>query len=250
MPRYFAQIDENKEVTRVVVCDDPAWLEQRLGGTWVETADPYSDAPQEVAYCGPGFGCDEEFPERFAPKWVAPVAITDPEPGQDPWTWYPVGSRVFHNGRIWRSRVAQNVWEPGTAGWHDAPPGGIPTWFQPTGSADAYTEFDDETGEPTIVKHGGKVWRNTLDANVWPPGEFGWEEVVETPPPTEPPVEPPTEPVTEAWVQPTGAHDAYPAIDPATSATYRVTHNGQTWENTHGDGNSWEPGVYGWTVVA
>jgi hypothetical protein len=44
---------------------------------------------------------------------------------------------------------------------------------------------------------------------------------------------------TPPWVQPTGAHDAYPA-------GAQVTHNGRLWENVHGDGNVWEPGVYGW----
>lgn len=44
------------------------------------------------------------------------------------------------------------------------------------------------------------------------------------------------------WVQPTGAHDAYNTGD-------RVTHNGKTWESTV-DSNVWEPGVYGWEVVA
>lgn len=42
------------------------------------------------------------------------------------------------------------------------------------------------------------------------------------------------------WVQPTGAHDAY-------AAGAQVTHNGRLWENSHGDGNIWEPGVFGWT---
>ena len=42
------------------------------------------------------------------------------------------------------------------------------------------------------------------------------------------------------WVQPQGGHDAYPA-----GAT--VTHGGKRWLNTHGDGNIWEPGVFGWT---
>ena len=45
----------------------------------------------------------------------------------------------------------------------------------------------------------------------------------------------------QPWVQPTGAHDTY-------NAGAVVTHNGQTWDNTHGDGNSWEPGVYGWAA--
>ena len=42
------------------------------------------------------------------------------------------------------------------------------------------------------------------------------------------------------WRQPTGAHDAYPA-------NAKVSHNGKHWINTYGDGNSWEPGVCGWT---
>lgn len=44
------------------------------------------------------------------------------------------------------------------------------------------------------------------------------------------------------WVQPTGAQNAYRLGE-------RVTHNGQTWENTGSDANVWEPGVFGWTVV-
>jgi len=51
-----------------------------------------------------------------------------------------------------------------------------------------------------------------------------------------------------AWIQPTGAHNSYPATDVRGDQT-RVTHNGQTWRNSHGNGNSWAPGVFGWTVV-
>ena len=45
-----------------------------------------------------------------------------------------------------------------------------------------------------------------------------------------------------AWVQPTGAHDAYSKGD-------KVTHNGKRWTSDV-DNNTWEPGVYGWTEVA
>ncbi|MDL2318058.1 hypothetical protein LJC74_03055 [Eubacteriales bacterium OttesenSCG-928-A19] len=45
------------------------------------------------------------------------------------------------------------------------------------------------------------------------------------------------------WIQPIGSHDAYKAGD-------KVTHSGKRWVNTHGDGNIWEPGVYGWEEVA
>lgn len=41
------------------------------------------------------------------------------------------------------------------------------------------------------------------------------------------------------WVQPSGAHDAYRKGD-------KVTHNGSRWTSDM-DGNTWEPGVYGWT---
>jgi|GEM_PF-2613846 len=48
------------------------------------------------------------------------------------------------------------------------------------------------------------------------------------------------------WIQPTGAHDAYPATDAAGRPT-RVEHNGRNWQNAHGNGNIWEPGSFGWT---
>lgn len=44
------------------------------------------------------------------------------------------------------------------------------------------------------------------------------------------------------WRQPTGAHDAY-------KNGAKVSHNGKHWINTYGDGNNWEPGVFGWDLV-
>jgi hypothetical protein len=43
-----------------------------------------------------------------------------------------------------------------------------------------------------------------------------------------------------AWIQPTGAHDAYPigAV---------VTHAGQAWASITAD-NIWAPGVFGWEI--
>lgn len=41
-----------------------------------------------------------------------------------------------------------------------------------------------------------------------------------------------------AWVQPTGAHNAYPL-------GAKVTHKGKTWTSTAA-ANVWRPGVYGW----
>lgn len=44
--------------------------------------------------------------EGQAPEWVQPDS-TNP---------YGVGDRVSHNGKVWESLVANNVWEPGATG--------------------------------------------------------------------------------------------------------------------------------------
>ncbi len=68
--------------------------------------------------------------------------------------------------------------------------------------------------------HGGKLWESLIDFNVWEP-PVGWREIVSEGYP--------------AWVQPTGAHDAY-------AIGARVTHLGQTWQSNT-QANVWEPGT-------
>lgn len=68
--------------------------------------------------------------------------------------------------------------------------------------------------------------------NVWEPGVYGWLDKS----PVVPPVGYP------AWVQPTGAHDAY-------KLNAKVAHKGLNWNNTGSDANVWEPGVYGWVKI-
>lgn len=93
-------------------------------------------------------------------------------------------------------------------------------WKQPTSAVDAYPQG-------AKVVHGGKAWVSLTPANVWQPGVSGWrEEATGGAPP--------------AWVQPTGAHDAYPL-------GAKVTHKSKTWTSTTA-ANVWEPGVYGWTT--
>ena len=168
VPRYFAQVDESNIVIRVVVCKDSAWLATNLGGVWVETADPYLETPQEVVYCGPGFGHDDRFPERFAPQWQQPQGYYDEEGLPQPPEGYAEGALVFHNGRIWRSTTPGNVWEPGVSGWHDSPDSGIADWVQPTGAHDSYPLGAE-------VMHNGIHWVSTVADNVWEPGVYGWD---------------------------------------------------------------------------
>ena len=75
--------------------------------------------------------------------------------------------------------------------------------------------------------YAGKTWESLVDYNVWTPPTM-WREVVASGYP--------------AWVQPTGAQDAYPL-------GARVTFNGQNWENTGSAANVWQPGVFGWVVI-
>ena len=212
MSRYLAQV-ESGVVVRVIVCDDIQWATERLGGTWVETADPYAQEQAEglehVVYCGPGYGVDESFPERFAPPWVQPVAT------EDGWTTYPKGALVWHNGRIWRSTVDGNVWRPGVSAWHDAPQGGeTPRWVAPTGAHDVYPLG-------FIVQHNGKEWESLIPANATEPGSDPrwWKDLSEPDEPDQP----------DAWVQPTGAHNAYQTGD-------EVTHPDRA--NTMGEGST------------
>lgn len=162
MARYFAEVDAQNVVLRVIVAESADWCVDHLGGTWVETADPYSQEPQAVTYCGPGYGCDESFPERFAPQWRQPLGADVEEAPP-----YEKDAVVFHGGRIWRSTVDVNVWEPGVSGWHDVPLSGTPIWVQPAGAHDAY-----QTGD--VVQYNGDTWRSTTPNNVWAPGVFGW----------------------------------------------------------------------------
>jgi len=81
-----------------------------------------------------------------------------------------------------------------------------------------------------VRSHGGKQY-TCLQAHVT---QAGWE------PPNVPALWSEVKEEFAPWKQPLGAHDAYPA-------GAKVMHKGKTWLNTHGNGNIWEPGVYGWT---
>ncbi len=153
---------------------------------------------------------------NFALPWLQPTGAGDA---------YALGAIVSHNGMSWRSTIIDNVWEPGVSGWVDAT-SDIPAWLQPTGAHDAYAK-------DAVVNHNGKSWSSLVDANVWEPGVANWREAVMMPPTGE-------EAPPPAWIQPTGATDAYQIGD-------RVTHNSQTWTSTVAD-NVWEPGVYGWVA--
>lgn len=117
-------------------------------------------------------------------------------------------------------------------------PSGIPLWVQPLGATDAYKLGD-------IVMHNDKKWKSTIDANVWEPGVYGWEEVVESTDGGETDQDTPstdTDAIAD-FVQPTGAHDAYKKGD-------KVKFEGKVYESLI-DNNVYSPTAYptGWTEI-
>jgi hypothetical protein len=155
----YAELDADKRVLRVAVCDSLAWLQERLGGTWVLTGDTTST--QQGA--GPGlYDTTTIAPKRFIREWVQPFGAGDPSmPMNGDWRW--------HNGRAWRSLIDNNVWEPGVSSWREMLTE-WPAWVQPTGSTDAY-------GIGEKITFGGKHYASKIDANVWSPTGYpaGWQ---------------------------------------------------------------------------
>ena len=136
------------------------------------------------------------------------------------WTAEELTAREQADAERARYETHEAILDATAALMADAHTDGQP-WVQPTGVHDAYTKG-------ITVKHDGKTWESIVFANVWAPGVSGWREVV-------------SDGGVAAWVQPTGAHDAYQTND-------RVTHNNKTWVSTHAN-NVWEPGVFGWGEV-
>ena len=152
--------------------------------------------------------------------------------------------------KVVQAHTSQDNWRPGagTESLYDAfglDDGGYPIWSQPSGAHDAYNAGD-------IVNYNGTLYQSTINGNVWSPDVYpaGWTVYAATTEPEEPepkpepepdpePEEPPTYP---AWVQPTGAHDAYNTGD-------IVNYNGTLYKSVI-DGNVWSPDAYpqGWEV--
>lgn len=94
-------------------------------------------------------------------------------------TDYAVGDRRRYEGLLYKclqAHTSQETWNP-----TDAPslwakvlnpdPGEVPEWEQPE-STNPYMMGDK-------VRHNEKIWISVIDNNVWEPGIYGWDEVIE-----------------------------------------------------------------------
>ena len=91
-----------------------------------------------------------------------------------PDTKYEVGDRRQYNGLLYRcvqGHTSQDGWEPPNvpALWVRTWTDEWPEWIQPISAADAYSAGDK-------VSHNEKHWISSVDANVWEPGIYGWDE--------------------------------------------------------------------------
>lgn len=89
---------------------------------------------------------------------------------------YAVNDRVQYSSKLYKciqAHTSQNDWTPDAtpALWVVVSIEEWPEWIQPTGAHDAYAKG-------AKVTHNGKHWINTLDANSYEPGVYGWEELV------------------------------------------------------------------------
>lgn len=81
---------------------------------------------------------------------------------------YQCGDKLY---RCVQAHTTQSDWTPDKtpALWVEVSLNEFPDWKQPAGAHDAYAKGDK-------VKHNGKKWESTSDANVWEPGVYGWSE--------------------------------------------------------------------------
>ena len=100
-----------------------------------------------------------------------------------PWTngvSYAVADSATHEGAVYlcvQAHRSQSDWSPPVvpALWRRIraaveAPDAIPAWVQPLGAHDAYAKG-------ARVRHAGKTWESIINANVWAPGVYGWQEV-------------------------------------------------------------------------
>lgn len=86
-----------------------------------------------------------------------------------------VGYRCRYKDKLYKviqAHTTQVNWTPDItpALWTEISIEEWPEWRQPLGSEDAYHLGDK-------VSHNDKHWQSTVEANIWEPGVYGWDEV-------------------------------------------------------------------------
>ena len=96
-------------------------------------------------------------------------------PAWKPGVPYSIDTRIRYDGVLYKcvqAHTSQDDWTPDVtpALWTEVSIEEFPEWRQPTGAQDAYNTGDK-------VSHNNNHWISTIDANVWEPSVYGWEEI-------------------------------------------------------------------------
>lgn len=89
---------------------------------------------------------------------------------------YAVDNRIRYGNILYKCVQAHTSlpnWTPDItpALWVEVSIEEWPEWKQPTGAHDVYNNG-------AKVTHNEKHWISTMDANIWEPGVYGWEEQI------------------------------------------------------------------------
>ena len=105
---------------------------------------------------------------RLYPTWAAGLTVKAGDR-----LYYPGTDRLY---KVVSDHTTQADWTPDTAASLYKAIGmtseGYPEWAQPLGASDAYNTGD-------IVSYNGKLYKSTIDANVWAPDAYpaGWKNL-------------------------------------------------------------------------
>lgn len=125
-------------------------------------------------------GEPEELPAQWGFVWSKDPAHAKPFVALST-SPYMTGDCCIEGGVVYASTIDNNVHAPSAypQGWRRADEPApepqpesqpeVQPWKQPAGGHDAYKKGDKTT-------HKGKTWVSNVDANVWEPGAYGWEE--------------------------------------------------------------------------
>lgn len=132
------------------------------------------------------FATQTETAEQLAENIALATSYLDDEQAETVTALYPywdvdiayeVGDRRQYDGLLYRcvqAHTSQADWTPDVtpALWVRTWTDPFPEWVQPTGAHDAYNKGDK-------VSHLGKHWVSDIDANVYEPSVYGWDEVTD-----------------------------------------------------------------------
>lgn len=179
----------------------PTWRQRDYTDVPIGTPYKYGDQVYKLWQAHDATNQPDWTPDKAVSLWDI-CHTTDPAKAkpyvtpQGTWGMYQTGDVCTEGGKLYRSTMENNVWEPSAypQGWEEIDiSGGVisqpeepeeptpepeepkhPDFIQPTGAHDAYHISDR-------VIYNGKLYECILDGNVYSPDDYpqGWKEITD-----------------------------------------------------------------------